>query len=92
MLPEEMSSLNVDGYVAHPLFALVVLVEYTIRYARLLYSRGYFIIMHFSVLVFAEDERRPSLARLASRPHRRPPRGHAQGFLWSYPRAMPSRQ
>lgn len=31
MLPEEVSSLNVDGYVPHPLFALVVLVEYTIR-------------------------------------------------------------
>eukprot|EP00903_Cladosiphon_okamuranus_P007182 g6974.t1 len=31
MLPEDVSSLNVDGYVAHPLFALVVLVEYTIR-------------------------------------------------------------
>lgn len=32
MLPEEVSSLNVDGYVAHPFFALVVLIEYTIRY------------------------------------------------------------
>lgn len=31
MLPEEMSSLNIDGYVAHPLFALVVLIEYTVR-------------------------------------------------------------
>lgn len=31
MLPEEMSSLNIDGYVSHPLFALVVLVEYTLR-------------------------------------------------------------
>lgn len=31
MLPEEVSSLVVDGYVAHPLFALVVLIEYTIR-------------------------------------------------------------
>lgn len=32
MLPEEVSSLNLDGYVAHPFFALVVLIEYTIRY------------------------------------------------------------
>lgn len=31
MLPEEVSSLSVNGYVAHPLFALVVLIEYTIR-------------------------------------------------------------
>lgn len=31
MTPEEMSSLNIDGYVAHPLFALVVLIEYTVR-------------------------------------------------------------
>lgn len=33
VLPEEVPSLNVDGYVAHPLFALVVMVEYTIRCA-----------------------------------------------------------
>lgn len=31
MPPEEVSSLTVDGYVAHPLFALVLLVEYTVR-------------------------------------------------------------
>lgn len=34
MLPEEVSSLSVDGYVPHPLFALVVLIEYTIRYKK----------------------------------------------------------
>ena len=34
MLPEEVSSLNLDGYVAHPFFALVVLIEYTIRYTK----------------------------------------------------------
>lgn len=31
MLPEEMSSLNIDGYVSHPLYALVVVLEYTLR-------------------------------------------------------------
>lgn len=31
MLPEEVGSLNVDNYVSHPLFAMVVLIEYTIR-------------------------------------------------------------
>ncbi|CAM9099649.1 unnamed protein product, partial [Hapterophycus canaliculatus] len=31
MLPVEVTSLSVDGFVAHPLFALVVLIEYTIR-------------------------------------------------------------
>lgn len=42
MLPEDVSSLNVDGYVAHPLFALVVLVEYTIRYVQ---GRGQSVVL-----------------------------------------------
>lgn len=40
MLPVEVSSLNVGGFVAHPLFALVVLIEYTIRYRPLWMPAG----------------------------------------------------
>lgn len=40
MPPEEVSSLTLDGYVAHPLFTLVLLVEYTVRWPVKCFFRG----------------------------------------------------